>query len=48
MKSLTRILVDFSYGEISKFVDYVVISVSIFLGMEAICKNIGRKEIELS
>ena len=40
VKSLTRTLVDFSHGK-SKFVDYVVIFVTIFLGMATICMNIG-------
>ena len=40
VKSLTRILVDFSHGK-SKFVDCVVTLVIIFLGMVTICMNIG-------
>ena len=48
VKSLTRTLVGISYGKTNKFVDYVAISVTIFLGMEAIYKNIGVKEIELT
>ena len=48
VKSLTRILVDFSYGKTSKYVGYVVIFVTIFLGMEVIYKNTGVNEIELS
>ncbi len=47
VRYLTRILVDFSHGK-SKFVDYVAISVTIFLGMATICMNIGREEIEMS
>ena len=47
MRHLTRIPVDFSHGK-SKFVDYVVTFVTIFLGMATICMNIGREEIEMS
>ncbi len=47
VKSLTRILVDFSHGK-SKFVDFVLISVTISLGMVTICMNIGVWEIEMS
>lgn len=45
MRHLTRIPVDFSHGK-SKFVDYVVTFVTIFLGMATIFMNIGREEIE--
>jgi len=48
VKSHTKTLADFSYGKTSKYVEYVVIFVNIFLGMEAIYKNIGVSEIELS
>ncbi len=47
VKSLTRILVDFSHGK-NKFVDFVLISVIIFLGMGTICMNTGVYEIEVS
>ena len=46
MRYLTRILVDFSHGK-SKFVDYAVTFVTIFLGMATICMNTGREEIEM-
>ena len=47
VKYLIKILEDFSHGK-NKFVDFVVIYVSIFLGMETIYKNIGGLEIEFS
>ena len=47
VKYLIKIQADISLGK-NKFVDFVVISVSIFLGMETIYKNIGGLEIEFS
>ena len=45
VKLLTGILVDFSHGK-SKFVDFVLIFVTISLGMVTICMNIGGFKIE--
>ena len=44
VKFLTEILADFNPGK-NKFVDYVVIYVSIFPGMEIIFRSIGKYEL---
>jgi hypothetical protein len=46
VKSLIKIQDDTNHGKNNKFVDFVVISVNIFHGMEITFMNIGVKEIE--
>ena len=48
VKFLTKTLVDFTRGKNNRHADYVAIFVTIFLGMETICTNIGRRGIEVS
>jgi hypothetical protein len=46
VKFPTKIQDDTNHGKNNKFVDFVVIFVNIFHGMEIIFMNIGVKEIE--